>query len=236
MSQTRDYPARFYRWLSPDEYTGGPVSACGPPDPTPPGALPYAEILNPQSLNKYQYAYNNPLRYNDPTGHLPWWLLAEYLIDAAGLSYDVHLLRTEPSWGNVGLFSVDIGLALAPGIPTTGAVRLAVKSADKAADLAKNTARGKATEMAVLDAEGLAKNTDAIEAIDPKTGELGATIPDAFRESGQTVEVKDVKRVADSPQLRRQSEISKKAGQKAQVLITERTKQVSKAVERRMDV
>jgi len=73
MSQTRDYPARFYRWLSPDEFTGGPVSACGPPDPTPSGALPYADILNPQSLNKYQYAYNNPLRYNDPTGHWCVW-------------------------------------------------------------------------------------------------------------------------------------------------------------------
>lgn len=31
----------------------------------------YADITNPQSLNKYQYAYNNPLRYNDPTGHCP---------------------------------------------------------------------------------------------------------------------------------------------------------------------
>ena len=32
--------------------------------------LPYADITNPQSLNKYAYTYNNPLRYNDPTGHV----------------------------------------------------------------------------------------------------------------------------------------------------------------------
>lgn len=32
-------------------------------------ALPYAEIVNPQSINKYQYSYNNPLQYIDPDGH-----------------------------------------------------------------------------------------------------------------------------------------------------------------------
>jgi len=60
------------RFMSPDEFTGGPVSAYGPPDPAPPGALPYADITNPQSLNKYAYVYNNPLRYVDPTGHSCW--------------------------------------------------------------------------------------------------------------------------------------------------------------------
>jgi hypothetical protein len=31
----------------------------------------YADRRNPQSLNKYQYSYNNPLRYVDPDGHAP---------------------------------------------------------------------------------------------------------------------------------------------------------------------
>src|SRR5207253_10231754 len=31
----------------------------------------YADLRNPQSLNKYQYSYNNPLRYVDPDGHCP---------------------------------------------------------------------------------------------------------------------------------------------------------------------
>ena len=48
------YLARFYdllvgRFVSPDTYV---------PDP-----------LDPQALNRYAYALNNPLRYNDPTGH-----------------------------------------------------------------------------------------------------------------------------------------------------------------------
>ena len=51
------------------------TASLGGPDPTPPGPLPYADILNPQSLNKYQYAYNNPLRYNDPTGHDALWVV-----------------------------------------------------------------------------------------------------------------------------------------------------------------
>ncbi len=39
------------RWLSPDTIV---------PDPQ-----------NPQSLNRYSYAYNNPVNYTDPSGHMP---------------------------------------------------------------------------------------------------------------------------------------------------------------------
>ncbi len=28
-----------------------------------------ADLYNPQSLNRYSYALNNPVRYTDPTGH-----------------------------------------------------------------------------------------------------------------------------------------------------------------------
>jgi hypothetical protein len=41
-------------WLTPDPMAG--------------------DILNPQSLNKYAYAFNNPTRYVDPTGHWPKWI------------------------------------------------------------------------------------------------------------------------------------------------------------------
>jgi hypothetical protein len=29
----------------------------------------YADLTNPQTLNKYQFCVNNPLRYTDPSGH-----------------------------------------------------------------------------------------------------------------------------------------------------------------------
>ena len=51
-----DYQARFYdpalgRFLQPD--------------------LLVPEPGNPQTLNRYAYVYNNPLRYTDPSRHVP---------------------------------------------------------------------------------------------------------------------------------------------------------------------
>lgn len=65
----RYYGSNMGRFLSPDEFTGGPVDSFSAADPSSPGPLPYADITNPQSLNKYSYTYNNPLRYTDPNGH-----------------------------------------------------------------------------------------------------------------------------------------------------------------------
>jgi len=66
--------ARYYsstqgRFTSPDEFNGGPIelfSIAASSNPT-----FYADLTSPQSLNKYQYGYNNPLRYTDPDGHAP---------------------------------------------------------------------------------------------------------------------------------------------------------------------
>ncbi|MEK6300230.1 MAG: RHS repeat-associated core domain-containing protein [Acidobacteriota bacterium] len=66
--------ARYYssaqgRFTSPDEFVGGPdelfdFSGAASSNPT-----FYADLTDPQSLNKYQYCYNNPLLYIDPDGH-----------------------------------------------------------------------------------------------------------------------------------------------------------------------
>jgi len=34
------------------------------------------DLTNPQALNRFSYAYNNPVKYNDPTGHCPMCVTA----------------------------------------------------------------------------------------------------------------------------------------------------------------
>ena len=74
-----DYNARFYdpllgRFLSADSLV---------PSPT-----------NPQTLNRYAYTLNNPLKHTDPTGHSakategdkPWWVP-----DAFGIRFELSI-------------------------------------------------------------------------------------------------------------------------------------------------
>jgi RHS repeat-associated protein len=65
--KARHFASSLGRFLQPDEFTDGPVelfAELAAANPT-----FYANPANPQSLNKYTYTYNNPLRYIDPTGH-----------------------------------------------------------------------------------------------------------------------------------------------------------------------
>jgi RHS repeat-associated protein len=66
--------ARYYssaqgRFTSPDEFTGGPDEYYEFHDLAAENPTFYADLTDPQSLNKYQYCYNNPLLYIDPDGH-----------------------------------------------------------------------------------------------------------------------------------------------------------------------
>lgn len=56
--------------MSPDEFKGGAVDPFTGQQASQPGPLPYSDITNPQTLNKYAYVMNNPLRYTDPDGHI----------------------------------------------------------------------------------------------------------------------------------------------------------------------
>jgi RHS repeat-associated protein len=68
--------ARYYsstqgRFTSPDEFSGGPDELYDFADDASDNPTFYADTSEPQSLNKYQYTYNNPLNMTDDDGHCP---------------------------------------------------------------------------------------------------------------------------------------------------------------------
>jgi hypothetical protein len=67
--ESRYYSSAQGRFTSPDEFKGGFLDAFSGQAAFQPGPLPYADISDPQTLNKYAYVRNNPLRYTDPNGH-----------------------------------------------------------------------------------------------------------------------------------------------------------------------
>jgi RHS repeat-associated protein len=68
-AQSRYYSPMQGRFTSPDEFKGGPDELFDFEEDASDNPTFYADLENPQSLNKYQYGYNNPYKYNDPTGH-----------------------------------------------------------------------------------------------------------------------------------------------------------------------
>ncbi len=84
---------------------------------------------NPQSLNRYAYVTNNPLMYNDPSGH---WL--ETAWDVISIAWDVYEITRDPhnTWNWVAL-AADIGAAVLPAVPAVAGVAVRGGKAAKAA-------------------------------------------------------------------------------------------------------
>ena len=81
--EARYYSATMGRFTSPDEFTGGPdelydFAGVAADNPT-----FYADLADPQSLNKYQYAYNSPLSVIDIDGHKGLREWARQAVDVA---------------------------------------------------------------------------------------------------------------------------------------------------------
>jgi RHS repeat-associated protein len=159
-AQARYYSSRQGRFLSPDEFTGGPDELFDFADIASDNPTFYAEIEDPQSLNKYQYCYNSPLSNIDPDGHGPLKILkvvykgikkgdaaagfadniadAQNIVDpnSSTISKVGSALSIASEFAPVSVGDVKDGYRLVKGL---------FKRSDDAADATKVTARGAET-------------------------------------------------------------------------------------------
>ena len=99
-----------------------------------------------------------------------------------------------------------------PSTTTSGGTTTITPKPKLPAEILERFNRGRATETEQLRRLGLDKNNQPYEAVDPKTGESGTTIPDAFDEEGAPLEIKDVQEQALTKQLRLQKQVAERLG------------------------
>jgi RHS repeat-associated protein len=191
---------------------------------TSPDALYYKD----PATGSYVYCRNNPVKYVDPDG--------ESLIDTrTPLSEDASVLQKVVRVLFDPAGSIPSGACVA-GPGKTALQGAANKLASKIDDALAAMKRGLSNEGKVLESEGLASNKAMLKGLDPKTGLQGNTMPDAIRADKQLVEVKDVKYLKDSKQLRVQNDISMKNSGTAVQIITGSGTKVSETVAKRYNV
>ena len=141
--EARYYGSVYGRFTSPDEFTGGPDELYDFADNAGDNPLLYAEKGEPQSLNKYQYCFNNPLVYTDIDGHKPWdWVkagleVASWVPGPIGTVASVAQAGIALAEGDYkGAITAAVG-ALPGGKLIGGAVKAAAKALDKIGDAAK---------------------------------------------------------------------------------------------------
>ena len=90
------------------------------------------DLYNPQDLNRYAYARNNPYKYTDPSGN---YISPLDIVDYISLAHSVYLLYNDPSLSNFGFFGLDVVSAAVPIIGGAGAGAKIGKYSGKIDDL-----------------------------------------------------------------------------------------------------
>jgi len=134
--------AKIGRFISPD-----PVRAVDPSTSKTNESL----LLNPQRLNTYSYALNNPYRYIDPDGRDVW--------DIGFFAYSAYNLAKEPTRENAVYFGLDT-VGLIPVVPALGTIARVGKGAERAITASRLEWNAIKEGMKVESSHGLQMATD----------------------------------------------------------------------------
>ncbi|WP_148705259.1 RHS repeat-associated core domain-containing protein [Methanosarcina siciliae] len=140
---------------------------------------------NPQALNRYSYALNNPVKYTDPSGHY-----VETAIDLAFLAMDINDIRTgnADKWTYIGL-ATDVVCAALPGV--TGG-RLGVQALEETVTHADNVG----DLFKLLD-----KTADSVDTVvnGEKKAEKGFKVANNFIKLSDDVSIKPMEGLEKNP-------------------------------------
>ena len=113
----------------------------------------------------------------------------------------------------------DVVAMAVPFVPA-GASKV-VKIARKSEDVGSSIIRGRISETKVLQEIGEVKNTLQKKSILPETNEIVTTIPDAINDT-KIIEIKDVKRLSNTRQIRTERQVAKDKGKTFEIITGEK--------------
>ena len=164
------FGARYYgssmgRWMSPDW------------SKTPEG-VPYADLMNPQSLNLYSYVTNNPLSRTDPDGHDGVWDLAKKYLNVVEVKAAASLgvsVSGQFGVGKAEAHATLIGVEAKTGL--AGGGREASVTTGVGASASAGPAKAGAEAGAkVTTADGASASTSAKVAVGPASASASASV------------------------------------------------------------